>query len=82
MLLGLACIGHSVYVFPGTEESLTSGCKDADLLVVDDAQIPSLAAGWQMVAAAAMRGANVLVHDRASFRLTPVHSPGGSNKIQ
>jgi hypothetical protein len=72
MLLGLASIGHSVCVFPGTEESLESGCKQADLLVVDDAQIPALAADWQAVAAAAMRSPNIVVHDRASFKLTAV----------
>jgi|SRR6185369_2715835 hypothetical protein len=72
MLLGLASIGHSVCVFPGTDESLASGCKGADLLVVDDAQIPALATGWKTIAAAVMRGANIVVHDRASFQLTPV----------
>jgi hypothetical protein len=72
MLLGLASIGHSVCVFPGTEESLAAGSKEADLLVVDDAQIPSLAADWKTVAAAVMRGANIVVHERASFKLTPI----------
>ena len=72
MLLGLASIGHSVSVFPGTDESLAPGCKDADLLVVDDAQIPSLAAEWKESAKAAMRSSNILVHDRASFKLTPL----------
>lgn len=72
MLLGLACIGHSVCVFPGTGASLEAGCKEADLLVVDDAQMPSLAADWQAVAAAAMRSANIVVHDRASFKLRAV----------
>ena len=33
ILMGLACIGHSVCVFEGTEDSLTAGCKDVDLLV-------------------------------------------------
>jgi len=72
MLLGLASIGHSVYVFPGTDYSVAAGCKGVDLLVVDDAQIPSLAADWRRAAAAAMRSANIVVHDRATFKLTPV----------
>jgi hypothetical protein len=69
MLLGLASIGHSVYAFPGTDDSPTAGCKGADLLVVDDAQIPSLAVDWKTMAAAAMRGPNIVVHDRATFQL-------------
>lgn len=75
MLLGMACIGHSVCVFPGTDESLAAGCAGADMLVVDDAQIPSLAADWKKIAAAAMRSANIVVHERAGFRLTPVNIP-------
>jgi hypothetical protein len=44
----------------------------ADLLVVDDVQIPSLAADWKTTAAAAMRSPNIVIHDRATFKLTPV----------
>jgi hypothetical protein len=72
MLLGMACIGHSVCVFPGTDDSLAVGCKGADLLIVDDAQVPLLVADWNTVAAAAMRSANIVVHDRATFKLSPV----------
>ena len=72
MLLGLASIGHSVCVFPGTEESLAMGCKGVDLLVVDDAQIPSLVEDWKAVAAGAMRSANIVVHDRTSFKLAAI----------
>ncbi len=74
MLLGMACIGHSVCVFPGTDDSLAAGCSGADLLVVDDAQIPALAADWQKLAAASMRSANIVMHERASFKLTPVQA--------
>jgi hypothetical protein len=77
MLLGLASIGHSVSVFPGTDESLVPGCKDADLVVVDDAQLPSLAADWKQSAKEAMLSPNILVHDRASFKLTPVAIDSG-----
>jgi len=74
MLLGLASIGHSVYVFSGTDDSLSAGCKGTDLLVVDDAQIPSLGVDWKTAAAAAMRGPNIVVHDRATFQLTPLRA--------
>jgi hypothetical protein len=70
MLLGLACIGHSVCVFPGTGDSLTPGCKGTDLLIVDEAQIPVLADDWKMEAALAMRNQNILIHERSSFKLT------------
>jgi len=72
ILLGLACIGHSVCVFSGIDQSLAAGCKDADLLVVDDVQIERLAADWKDVAKAAMRSPNVLVHDRATFKLRAI----------
>jgi hypothetical protein len=71
MLLGMACIGHSVCVFPGTEDSLVSCCKGTDLVIVDKAQIPSLSADWKMVLGAAMRSRNIVVHDQTSFKLTP-----------
>jgi hypothetical protein len=76
MLLGMACIGHSVCVFPGTDESLVAGCTGADLLVVDDAQIPALAADWKKLAAAAIRSANIVVHERTSFKLTVLKTGG------
>lgn len=72
MLLGLACIGHSVCVFTGLDDSLAAGCKSADLLIVDDAQAPSLSADWKTVAAAAMRNANIVLHERASFKLKSI----------
>ena len=74
MLLGMACIGHSVCVFPGTEDSLAAGCKGADLLIVDDAVMSSLPSDWKALAAAVMRGANILVHERATFKLTPAQA--------
>jgi hypothetical protein len=72
MLLGMACIGHSVCVFPGTDESLAAGCKGVDLLIADDAQAPSLAEDWKTQAAAVMRGPNIVLHERATFKLTPI----------
>jgi len=72
MLMGLGCIGHTVFVFPGVGESLEACCKDADLLIVDEAQIPSLASDWRAKAAAVLRGPQVLVHDRATFKLRAI----------
>ena len=72
MLLGLACIGHSVCVFTGVDDSLAAGCKGADLLIVDEAQVPSLSGDWRTVAAAAMRNANIVAHERATFKLKSI----------
>jgi hypothetical protein len=72
MLMGLATIGHSVYVFPGTDDSLAAGCQDADLLVVDQAQIPALEGDWKATATAAMRSPNILAHNRTTFKLEAV----------
>jgi len=72
MLLGLACIGHSVCVFTGTDDSIPAGCQWIDLLIVDDAQLPALAADWKKVAGSVMRNANIVAHERASFKLKAI----------
>jgi hypothetical protein len=72
MLLGLACIGHSVCVFTGTDDSIPAGCQGIDLLIVDEAQLPALAADWKKVAASVMRNANIVAHERASFKLKAI----------
>ena len=74
MLLGLACIGHSVCVFSGVDDSLAAGGAGADLVFVDSAQVAALPPDWQKVVASKMRNRNILVHDRASFKLTPVRA--------
>jgi hypothetical protein len=72
MLLGLACVGHSVCVFTGTDDSMAAGCRGTDLLIVDDAQLPALSADWKKVAAPVMRNANIVAHERASFKLKAI----------
>ena len=42
------------------------------MLIVDSGMAPLLAAGWQDVAAQAMRNPNILFHDRKTFRLLVV----------
>jgi hypothetical protein len=72
MLLGLACIGHSVCVFTGTDDSMAAGCRGTDLLIVDEAQLPALSADWKEVAAPVMRNPNIVAHERASFKLKAI----------
>jgi hypothetical protein len=69
MLLGLAYIGHSVWVFEGHASALAAGCRDADVLLVDAAMVPHLAADWHRVAGGTMRHPEIYVHDRQSFSL-------------
>jgi hypothetical protein len=76
MLLGLAYIGHKVRVFDGSTPPLQSGCKDADVLIVDNAVCGKLPQAWQTVACAAMRNANIFMHDRKTFQLAIIHKVG------
>jgi len=76
MLVGFAYIGHAVWVFEGHPSSLTAGCRDADVLIVDSAMRPLLEAGWDARVAAVMRNANILVHNRANFSLSAIRKVG------
>jgi hypothetical protein len=72
MLLGIAYIGHAVWVFEGHPSALAAGCRDADLLLVDSGMLPHLAADWIAVASGVMRHKEIYVHDRATFKLARV----------
>ncbi len=69
MLMGFAYIGHAVWVFEGDGLALAHGCRDADVLIVDGGMVPFLAPDWATVAAGAMRGREIYMHDRATFKL-------------
>jgi len=69
MLMGLTYIGHAVWIFEGTATTLAAGCRDADALIVDSIKLPVLPPGWQDAAAAVMRNANILIHNRETFQL-------------
>jgi hypothetical protein len=79
LLMGLAYLGHAVWIFEGHPSALQAGCRDADVLIVDSAMLPVLQTDWQDVAAAAMRNANLLVHDRANFQLRVARKIGTNN---
>lgn len=69
VLMALSYLGHAVWIFEGHASALEAGCRLADALIVDSALIPLLSANWQDKARGAMRSANILVHDRATFQL-------------
>jgi hypothetical protein len=69
MLMGFACIGHSVWVFNGAKTLLTAGCRGADLLIVDSACVADLPTNWQFEAEGSMRCPQIVIHDRATYQL-------------
>ena len=79
LLMGLSYLGHAVWIFEGHSSALQAGCWNADALLVDSAMLPLLPAGWQDIASASMRNANILVHDRATFQLKVVRKVGAAN---
>jgi hypothetical protein len=78
LLTGLTYIGHSVWIFEGHPSALAAGCREADVLVVDSAMVPNLSRGWEDTASAAMRNANIVLHDRATHKLRFVRKAGES----
>jgi hypothetical protein len=66
LLMGLATIGHSVWIFNGGADVLEAGCREADVLIVDSACLTTLSPDWQGTAARVMRNPEILVHDRVS----------------
>jgi hypothetical protein len=69
LLMGLAYIGHAVWIFEGHPTALAAGCQDADLLLVDGGMVPFLQDGWPGMAASVMGHREIYVHDRAAFQL-------------
>lgn len=69
LLSGMAYVGHSVWIFEGHASALTAGCKDADVLIVDGAMVPHLAADWKAVASSVKPAIQIYLHDRATHSL-------------
>ena len=70
LLMGLASIGHAVWIFGGTTiPVLTEGCRDADLAIIDSARLESFPDGWHSHVMSTMRRPQILVHDRATQKL-------------
>jgi hypothetical protein len=69
LLLGLAYIGHAVWVFEGHPSALAAGCRDADVLIADGAMVPELQPDWVSVASGVMKRPEVYVHDRTTYSL-------------
>lgn len=73
MLVGMAYIGHSVWIFEGHASALAAGCKDADVLIVDSAMVPYLTSNWQHLALSEAPKLEVYIHDRTNHSLRKVN---------
>jgi hypothetical protein len=69
LLMGFATIGHRVWIFQAAANLLGAGCREADVLIVDSASVPALPGDWQVEAKKVMRVPQILVHDRATYKL-------------
>ncbi len=76
ILMAMSYSGHAVWVFEGHSSALAAGCRDADVLIVDSGMLPFLPKGWEDVASAVMRNANILIHDRKTYKLLVVRRVG------
>jgi hypothetical protein len=69
LLMGFTSTGHSVWLFDGADNMFESGCRQADVLIVDSACLSALPSGWQCDASTVMRNPEILVHDRTTYQL-------------
>jgi hypothetical protein len=74
LIIGLSAIGHTVIVFEGHPSAFKAGCRDADMLIVDESMIPHMHKDWGTTAWSVMRGSEILVCGRAGgLRRSPRH---------
>ena len=69
ILMGLVCIGHSVWLFDGMGCTLTPGCRDAHVLIVDSASVCGLPVNWRAEARKVMRDRQIVIHERETYKL-------------
>jgi hypothetical protein len=60
-LLGIGYLGHNVIIFEGHPSVLAEGCRDADLLIVDEPSADAMQPDWAKVASRAMRRPRILI---------------------
>jgi hypothetical protein len=69
MLLNLASIGNPMWIFDGRAEALKSGCRDADLLLIDGLLADNIKMRPLDAATSGMRSENIVIYDRNLKRL-------------
>ena len=75
LVTGLAYIGHTVWVFEGHPSALAAGCREAELLIADNAMIPFLQEDWVAIASGVMKRPLIFAHERATFSLRRLFPP-------
>lgn len=60
-LLGMAWLGHNVILFEGHPSALREGCRDADLLIVDEEVADLMQPDWVQTATSVMRTQRILL---------------------
>lgn len=70
-LLGLAYLGHSVVIFEGHSSALALGCRDADLLIIDEAMAVHLPKNCARVALGSLRTPRIVLF-RRDGRVGPI----------
>lgn len=76
LLIGLAYIGHLVWIFEALPSMMPAGCEEADVLIVDSTALVSLPSGWAEDAGAVMRNPNILVYDRNRQKVGAMRTAG------
>jgi hypothetical protein len=77
LLIGLTCVGHTVWVFdwPGSA-AFASACSDADLMIVDETRLALMPEDWNSTARSAMRNGKIFLYRREGRQLVPATSSG------
>jgi hypothetical protein len=75
-LVGLAYVGHAVWIFEASAAWMPAGCEDADLLVMDSHAVSALPQGWATDAGTIMRNPNILVFDRTRQKMGALRTAG------
>ncbi len=63
-VMGLSYIGHNVIVFEGHPSAIKAACRDADMVIVDEAMVPHLQSDWMNAVLKVMRGSHLLIFGR------------------
>ncbi len=69
LLRKLGYLGHAVWIFEGHVSAMAAGCRDADVLIIDDGMSPYLPGNWRSVATRVMRGSDIHVFERKTGSL-------------
>jgi hypothetical protein len=81
LALGMAYLGHCVWIFDGQPTALLEGCRRADLLIIDSIKAGELTTKSVGAMAKVMRNENMLIFDRSTRALRLLRAVGPSNRI-